>query len=164
MRAIVLKAMAFFFLFPSCQSATPLHPPSISPVNLKAPTYAYRSLDGKIHQLSELQGKVVVIDFWGTWCVGCVEEMPTLQRLYDRFRTDPKVAFVIVSQKDSPDGVAAFVSKNHLTMPIYYVGSDPVPPPLSPSAWPSTYFVSAEDISFRAALPASPQDREREKR
>lgn len=80
-----------------------------------------------IHRLSELKGRVVLIDFWGTLCPGCVEEMPTLQRLYESYRSDPGVAFVIVSQNDSPDKVKAFVEKNHLTIPIYYIESN-VPP------------------------------------
>jgi len=144
MRYVVPGAIAFLLAVSSAHPSTPLHPPAISPVHRKATSFAYRSLDGKTHQLSELKGKVVVIDFWGTWCAGCVEEMPTLQRLYDRFKTDPQVAFVVVSQNDSPEKVKAFVSKNHLTMPIYYVGSEPVPPSLSPSAWPATYFISAD--------------------
>jgi hypothetical protein len=55
MRTSVVGAVALFFLFPSVQSATPLQPPAISPVNFEAPAFAYRSLDGKTHQLSELR-------------------------------------------------------------------------------------------------------------
>lgn len=146
MRATVFGIITLFLLSSTAHSITSLHPPVISPVSWKAPAFQYRSLDGKTHQLSELRGKVVVIDFWGTWCAGCVEELPTLQQLYDRFRSDPKVAFVVVSQNDSLEKVKAFVSKNRLTMPFYYVGTDPIPAPLSPSAWPTTYFVSADGI------------------
>lgn len=99
-----------------------------------------------IHRLSELKGRVVLIDFWGTWCPGCVEEMPTLQRLYESYRSDPGVAFVIVSQNDSPDKVKAFVEKNHLTIPIYYIESNVPPKPLAPSVWPATYFVSPDGV------------------
>jgi thiol-disulfide isomerase/thioredoxin len=146
MRAIVLGAGAVLFLFLNQLSAATLHPPVIQPVNEKVPAFTYRSLDMKVHHLAELKGKVVLIDFWGTWCPGCVEEMPTLERLYDRFRTDPKVAFVIVSENDTLDKVKAFVSRNHFTLPFYYVGTDTVPEPLAPKAWPSTYFLSPDGV------------------
>lgn len=143
---IALGLFMLLLVSPIDQYAASLRPPVISPVNQKAPDFAFRSLDGAVHHLSELKGKVVVIDFWGTWCAGCVEEMPTLQRLYERFQSDPKVAFVIVSQDDSPEKVKAFVARNHVALPVFYVGSEPVPQPLAPSAWPSTYFISPTGV------------------
>jgi len=146
MRTIVLGAGLLFFLISTEHSTAPLHIPVITPVNQRVPAFTYRSLDTKVHNLSELKGKVVLIDFWGTWCAGCVEEMPTIERLYDRYRIDPRVAFVIVSQNDTLDKVKAFVAKNHFNLPFYYVGTDAVPPPLSPQAWPSTYFISPDGV------------------
>jgi len=146
MRAFLLGAVALLYPLPSEHVPAPLKPPVIEPLSQRAPLFEYRSLDGNVHRLSELKGKVVVIDFWGTWCPGCVEEMPTLQRLYEVYRSNPRVAFVIVSQNDTPAKVKAFVEKNHLTMPIYYIGSNPPPKPLSPSAWPATYFLAPDGM------------------
>jgi thiol-disulfide isomerase/thioredoxin len=123
MRAIFLGACALFSPLVSEHKIAPLKPPAIDSLSQRAPVFEYRSLDGMIHRLSELKGRVVLIDIWGTWCPGCVEEMPTLQRLYESYRSDPGVAFVIVSQNDSPDKVKAFVEKNRLTIPIYYIES-----------------------------------------
>lgn len=146
MRTILLGACALLFPMLSAPATAQLRAPVIEPLSQKAPSFEYRSLDGKLHRLSELRGKVVLINFWGTWCAGCVEEMPTLQRLYDSYRSDPRVAFVIVSERDSADNVKAFVAKNHLTLPIYYIGSDTPAKPLAHSAWPSTYFVSPDGV------------------
>ena len=146
MRAFLLGAVALLYPLTSEHTPAPLKPPVIESLSLRAPLFEYRSLDGIVHRLSELKGKVVVIDFWGTWCPGCVEEMPTLQRLYEVYRANPRVAFVIVSQNDAPAKVKAFVEKNHLTMPIYYIGSNQPPKPLAPSAWPATYFVSPDGM------------------
>jgi len=146
MSALLSGALALMYALASTHTPTPLKPPVINSISQKAPAFKYRSLDGSIHQLSDLKGKVVVIDFWGTWCPGCVEEMPTLQHLYEAYRSNPNVAFVIVSQNDTADKVKAFVQKNHLTIPIYYIGSDVPPKELSPSAWPATYFVSKDGI------------------
>ena len=146
MRAFIFAAIALLNPLTSEHTPAPLKPPVIEPLSQRAPLFEYRSLDGNVHRLSELKGKVVVIDFWGTWCPGCVEEMPTLQRLYEVYRSNPRVAFVIVSQNDTPAKVKAFVEKNHLTMPIYYIGSNQPPKPLAPSAWPATYLVSPDGM------------------
>jgi thiol-disulfide isomerase/thioredoxin len=146
MRAFIFAAIALLNPLTSEHTPAPLKPPVIEPLSQRAPFFEYRSLNGNVHRLSELKGKVVVIDFWGTWCPGCVEEMPTLQRLYEVYRSNPRVAFVIVSQNDTPAKVKAFVEKNHLTMPIYYIGSNQPPKPLAPSAWPATYFVSPDGM------------------
>ena len=146
MKAFLLGAVALLYPLSGEHAPAPLKPPVIESLSQRAPLFEYRSLDGNVHRLSELKGKVVVIDFWGTWCPGCVEEMPTLQRLYEEYRSNPRVAFVIVSQNDTPAKVKAFVEKNHLTMPIYYIESNQPPKPLAPSAWPATYFVSPDGM------------------
>jgi len=142
MRAFFLGAFALLYPLVCEHTPAPLKPPAIDPLSQRAPGFEYRSLDGKVHRLSELRGKVVLIDFWGTWCPGCVEEMPTLQRLYDSYRGDPNVAFVIVSWNDRPEKIEAFIAQHHLTVPIYYLGTTEPPKGLASSAWPATYFVS----------------------
>jgi thiol-disulfide isomerase/thioredoxin len=63
---------------------------------------SYRTLDGERRQLSSSsKGRVVFLDLWHTWCVQCVAEMPTVQRLRDHYRDDPSVSFLIVSPMDS---------------------------------------------------------------
>jgi thiol-disulfide isomerase/thioredoxin len=121
---------------------------------LPEPKLTFRDLEGKEHRLAEFKGKVVVLNFWGTWCAGCVLEMPTLQRLYDRYRSDPKVAFVIVSGMDTPEKVRKFVAAKQYTLPVYVVGNDPLPKPLDGGAWPATYLISPSGV-VRAELQGS---------
>lgn len=48
--------------------------------------FAFTDVDGKERRLSDLRGKVVLLDFWGTWCYACVKEMPTLLKAHETFR------------------------------------------------------------------------------
>jgi peroxiredoxin len=75
---------------------------------------------GKV-RLTEQRGKVVMINFWATWCPPCLEEMPAMERLYRQHR-DAGFALIAVSVDADPKKVAPFVTEHKLTFPI---GLDP---------------------------------------
>ena len=50
-----------------------------------APAFVVESLDGNDMALADLKGKVVLVDFWATWCKPCLETMPKLQKLYNKY-------------------------------------------------------------------------------
>ncbi|HUQ27419.1 MAG TPA: TlpA disulfide reductase family protein [Usitatibacter sp.] len=83
----------------------------------------FKDLDGRSRSLGEFQGKVVVLNFWATWCAPCREEMPGFQRLQAEWR-DRGVQFVGVSSEDA-NRVAAFARGLGVTYPLW-VGGDEV--------------------------------------
>ena len=56
---------------------------SVAYGNPPAPPLALEDVDGRVHRLSDLRGRVVVVNFWATWCPPCIAEMPAIQRMYD---------------------------------------------------------------------------------
>jgi len=74
-----------------------------------APAFSVRGIDGRQHQLSDYRGKVVVLDFWASWCGPCREKFPLLEKLQDQFgwRGLQVLAVNIESQADA----AAFMDK-----------------------------------------------------
>lgn len=89
---------------------------------------------------NEMKGKVVIINFWATWCPPCVAEMPSLQKLYNDYGN--KVQFVLIAQ-DKPKNIEAFLQKNDYSMPIYYAQSA-TPTPLHSKSIPATFLIDQQ--------------------
>lgn len=83
---------------------------------------ALLDMNGKLVNPSELKGKVLVIDFWATWCVPCIEGFPYMQKVYERFKNNPEVVFLITNSgsKNTLGDAQEWVKKNHFTFPFYY--------------------------------------------
>jgi len=67
-----------------------------------APDPAYKTLDGHTQKLSALRGKIVVVNFWATWCTPCQDELPRLAKLASDYAGKP-VAFVFISIDEPKD-------------------------------------------------------------
>ncbi len=86
-------------------------------VGEKAPHFSLPMITGRPLELSQFEGRLVVLNFWATWCPPCVEEMPSLQRLFqERIKGNWEVITVSVDQ-DLP-ALQDFVAKHELTLPI----------------------------------------------
>jgi peroxiredoxin len=90
-----------------------------SSAGAQASDFTLRDLDGRDVHLSDYFGKVVLIDFWATWCVPCAAELPQLQKLYAQ---DQDAGFVVLGiAMDGPESVAQvapFARRYGLTFPV----------------------------------------------
>jgi thiol-disulfide isomerase/thioredoxin len=75
-----------------------------------APPLALRDLAGKEHKLGDYRGKVVVLNFWATWCEPCREEMPSMQRLQDKLAGRP-FAILAVNFGEGAPRIKEFLGK-----------------------------------------------------
>jgi peroxiredoxin len=78
--------------------------------------FTLTDLNGKSWTLQELKGKVVLLNFWATWCPPCRKEMPDLDALYTRF--EPQGFVILGISDDDPDKVREFVQKQGTTYPV----------------------------------------------
>lgn len=77
--------------------------------------------DNEPYPLSALVGKVTVVNFWGTWCPPCVEEMPELNELYLK-ELQPKGVEMVGIAVDSPSNIRDFLQKTSVSYPILMAG------------------------------------------
>jgi len=103
-------------------------------------TYQWRltSLDGEKISLASSEEKVVLINFWATWCPPCVAEMPSLQDLYNDY--GDKVDFYFVSMED-PEKITRFMNKKGYDFPVY-IPIQEVPNAIKSNSLPTTYVIS----------------------
>ncbi|MFD2574063.1 redoxin domain-containing protein [Spirosoma soli] len=69
-------------------------------INEPAPAFSLTDLQGRTISSAALKGKVVVLDFWATWCVPCIASFPAMQQAQNRFQSDPNVRFLFVNTRE----------------------------------------------------------------
>ena len=84
-----------------------------------APDFALKDLGGTEVRLSDQRGKVVLIDFWATWCPPCREELPHIQRLHEDHRSEGLVVLALSTDRD-PAAVRTFVPRHGFTFPVLF--------------------------------------------
>jgi len=104
-------------------------------------------LDGTPFDARTLQGKVVFLNFWATWCGPCRMEMPSIQRLYEKVKDD-RVVFLGVSD-ETREKIGEFVKKNPYTFPIYRIAGEP-PAVYRTDAIPATFILTPDGrVAFK---------------
>jgi len=83
-----------------------------------APDFALVDLQGQAVRLSGLRGKVVLVNVWTTWCPPCREEMPSMERLYQRLKGEGFALLAINQDEGNRDGVATFIEAIAVTFPV----------------------------------------------
>lgn len=86
------------------------------PTSGKAPDFTLTTFDGEQYRLSDLRGRVVVINFWASWCGPCEEEAPDLQAAWEAYR-DEGVMFLGVDYVDSEEKALAYLERFGITYP-----------------------------------------------
>ena len=88
---------------------------------------------------ADFEGKVVFLNFWASWCIPCLAEMPSIQSLHEKIKDD-KFLMLCLSDEDDSE-IKAFVSKNNYTFPIHSVLGE-LPGKFEVGAIPKTFIIS----------------------
>lgn len=91
-----------------------------APALLTAPDFTLQSLDGERYTLSKLRGKVVLINFWATWCGPCRREIPDLTRLHDKYGEQGFIVLGISMDDLAPDQIKRFADNYKISYPVLH--------------------------------------------
>ena len=118
-----------------------------------APALKLKDLEGKTHDLAQLRGKVVLINFWATWCPPCRREMPSMERLSQVFKGQPFVVLAVDVGED-PDTIEAFTSQldTVLTFPILLDSRSQTMRAWKVAGLPTTYLVDKQGRIVASAI------------
>lgn len=88
------------------------------------PSFSITTLDGATVSSSDLRGKVVLVNFWATWCLPCRAEMPLLEGMWKRHAADGFVLVGFSTDRSGAGAVREFLSERRITYPVAIVGQD----------------------------------------
>jgi cytochrome c biogenesis protein CcmG, thiol:disulfide interchange protein DsbE len=89
-----------------------------NPGGQAAADFSLHTADGQVIKLSDLRGKVVLVNFWATWCPPCKAEMPDLEALYAEHGADRDFVVLAVNLQERPELVEAFAQQYRLSFPV----------------------------------------------
>ncbi len=121
-----------------------------------APDFRLDTIDGNQITLSDLRGKVVMVNIWASWCPPCRAEMPAIEQVYQKNKDQGlEVLAVNTTYQDDASAAAQFAQDFGLTFPILLDRDGSVSQRYQLRALPTTYFIDRQGI-IRAVVPGGP--------
>ena len=140
---IALRYKEAFFNF--------LNPEAVA-VNRPAPDFTLPGLDGRSVSLSDYRGKVVVVNVWATWCPPCVDEMPSLEKLYQEFKNESFEILAISIDSDGITAVPPFMKKHGLTFPVLLDSQATIRSSYRTTGVPETFIINKKGILVKKVI------------
>ncbi len=111
----------------------------------RAPGFAISTLQGQALTLADLRGKVLLLNFWGTWCGPCRREMPEFQKIYEEWG-ERGFAILAIAYNDSEEAMAAFRDEFGLSFPLALDASGDINDAYAIQTRPSSYLLDQNGI------------------
>jgi len=141
-KALVIQGLMQIGLFsPDVQIEKTIATPSLE---LK-----FKDQNGRVVTLNELKGKVVFLNFWATWCPPCLAEMPSINKLYESYKNNDDVVFILLDADSNFEKANGYMKARKYTMPVYQMASS-VPEQIFAGSLPTTLvFDKKGRVSFK---------------
>ena len=120
--------------------------------SMQATDFTLPTLDGGEKSLQSEKGKIVILNFWASWCKPCKIEMPHFQMFYEEYHADIEILAVNVTSKDKLANVQTFVAENALTFPILLDESGEISTMFGAFSLPATIIIDRQGNIVREIL------------
>jgi thiol-disulfide isomerase/thioredoxin len=101
--------------------------------------------EGRGVDLSQEQGRVIVVHFWATWCAPCLEELPALEQFWRRFEGRSDIAlFAVATDKEGWEKIGPWVAERKVGLPVFVDPGGKVAERFGTTMFPETYVVDRE--------------------
>lgn len=120
-------------------------------INRPPPAFSFVDLSGKPVPPEAWKNKVVIIDFWATWCMPCIQEMPYIQKLYEKYKDNPSVQFMIVNSgaRNTLADAQGWNGNKKYSFPVFFNTDPAVGDKFKFNLIPATYVINKEgNIQF----------------
>jgi peroxiredoxin len=117
MKKVLLLLLAVFITLSN--STAQDDPSTLTKVGDKVPIFTCKTIAGKTVDISKLQGKILMINFFATWCGPCMLELPVLQKnIWDKYKNRSDFELIILGREHNEEEVSKFVKTKGFTMPF----------------------------------------------
>ncbi|MBT4329459.1 MAG: TlpA family protein disulfide reductase [Gammaproteobacteria bacterium] len=108
-----------------------------------APNFTLQDLNTNQQSLDSLKGKVVLVNFWASWCPPCIEELPSMNRIYQRYR-DQGLEILAINFQEQPEEIADFMKKVKIDFPVLFDQEGAVADQWNVFSMPTSFLINRE--------------------
>jgi len=121
-------------------------------VGLPAPDFKFPGMDGKMVSLSDFRGKVVLVNIWATWCSSCVDEMPSMEKLYQKLKGEDFEILAVSIDSLGEKVVAPFMKKYKLTFPALIDSAGAIRMGYRTTGVPESFIIDKDGILVKKVI------------
>ena len=145
LKGITAFGLIIFFIYGSAGASDPFTEMGVirPRVRVEAPAFNLRDINGVRRGLTDFKGKVILLNFWATWCPHCREDMPSLQKLWEKFKSKGVVVIAVAVNRRAND-VDELARKLGLTFPILLDVDGSTRRAYEVAALPMTYIIGKD--------------------